>query len=125
MERLSSDQTVNTWFGYPEQKHHVHLSQALTLLGETQRAYAAQTRALELSKSPSVMTRALIAIDRATCLAHDGEREEAAHVAADAYGQLPASYRSGLTRARAQAVYRAVRDVSAAEQLQSVLETAA
>jgi hypothetical protein len=125
MERLAPEQAAKTWFGYPEQKHHVHLSQALTLLGETHRAYAEQTRALELSRSPSVMTRALIAIDRASCLASDGELEEAARVAAEAYGQLPASYRSGLTRARAQAVYQSVREAPSAEQLRGALAAAA
>jgi tetratricopeptide (TPR) repeat protein len=125
MERLSTEQSGNTWFGYPEQKHHVHLSQALTLLGETQRAYAEQTRALELSRSPSVMTRALIAIDRAACLASDGESEEAARVAAQAYGELPPSYRSGLTHSRTQALYQSVRTTPAAEQLRDVLSTAA
>jgi hypothetical protein len=125
MERLSSEQAANTWFGYPEQKHHVHLSQALTLLGETQRAYAEQGRALELSRSPSVMTRALIAIDRAICLASDGESEEAARVATEAYGELPSPYRSGLTRTRAQAVYQSVRNTPAAEQLREALGTIA
>jgi transcriptional regulator with XRE-family HTH domain len=125
MERLAPEQAANTWFGYPEQKHHVHLSQALTLLGETQRAYAEQDRALELSRSPSVMTRALIAIDRASCLASEGELEEAACVATEAYGQLPTSYRGGLTRARAQAVYQSVRRVPSAEQLRDALAAAA
>ncbi|MDT0342908.1 helix-turn-helix domain-containing protein [Streptomyces litchfieldiae] len=122
--RLSPDQRAHTWFGYPEQKHHVHLSQALTLLGETRRAYEQQERALALSKSPSVMTRALVAIDRASCLATDGEWDEAARVAAEAFGQLPPSYRKGLTHARAQTVYQSVRMVPAGEQLREVLQTA-
>lgn len=121
MEILPSDQSIDTWFGYPRQKHHVHLSQALTLLGETSRAYDQQQRALELSRRPSVMTRALISIDRATCLAHDGELPEAADVAAQAYGELPASYRSGLPRARAMSVYDRVRAVPEAERLRDAL----
>lgn len=104
--RLTPQQQADTWFGYPEQKHHVHMSQALTLLGETGRAYATQARALELSRAPSLMTRALIAIDEATCRAHDGDREQAAHIAAQAYAELPDSYRTGLTRTRALALYR-------------------
>ncbi|WP_059008679.1 hypothetical protein [Streptomyces specialis] len=121
MERLSDGQSADTWFGYPIQKHHVHLSQALTLLGETRRAYAHQERALELSRRPSVMTRALISIDRAACLAHDGELPEAADVAARAYGELPVSYRSGLTRARATAVHDRVRAVPEADRLRHAL----
>lgn len=108
VDRLTPQQGADTWFGYPTQKHHVHMSQALTLLGETNRAYATQERALELSRAPSLMTRALIAIDRASCRAHDGEREEAAHIAAQAYAELPVSYRNGLTRTRVVALYRSL-----------------
>ena len=90
----------------PGQKHRVHLSQTFTLLGETARAYAAQDQALRVSRAPSLMTRALVAIDRATCRAHDGEREEAAHIATQAYAALPTAYQGGLTRTRALALYR-------------------
>ncbi|MEO3978452.1 hypothetical protein [Streptomyces sp. CAU 1734] len=107
-ERLVPQQRTDTWFGYPLQKHFVHASQALTQLGETRRAYEAQERALELSRAPSLMTRALIAIDRASCRAHDGERAEAAHIAAEAYSSLPPGYRGGLTRTRAVAFYRSL-----------------
>jgi tetratricopeptide (TPR) repeat protein len=106
IERLSPQQRADTWFGYPTQKHHVHMSQALTLLGQTGRAYETQARALELSRAPSLMTRALIAIDRASCKVHDGEHAEAAHIAAQAYGNLPTPYRNGLTQTRALALYR-------------------
>ncbi|MFE9659408.1 hypothetical protein [Streptomyces sp. NPDC005955] len=106
VERLAPEQRADTWFGYPAQKHHVHLSQALTLLGETDRAYAIQRRALELSRTPSPMTRALIALDTATCRAQDGDREAAAHLATRAYSDLPTVYRTGLTRTRALALYR-------------------
>ncbi len=107
-ERLAPAATADTWFGYPEQKHHVHMSQALTLLGQTTRAYAAQDQALRLSRSPSLMTRALVAIDGAACRAHDGETEEAARIAAQTYSELPAAYRSGLTRTRALALYHSL-----------------
>jgi hypothetical protein len=108
MDQLLPEDQVDTWFGYPEQKHHVHLSQALTLLGETKRAAATQARVLELTHSPSLMTRALIAIDQAACLAHDGHPDEAARIATQAYGQLPASYRTGLTKSRAICLYRSL-----------------
>ncbi|MFD8544998.1 hypothetical protein [Streptomyces sp. NPDC059649] len=125
MDRLTPQQAADTWFGYPEQKHHVHLSQALTILGETARAYATQARALELSRSPSLMTRALISIDRATCLAHDGEPEEAARVAAQAFGELPTAYRTGLTRTRALTLYRSIQTSPGVGQLRDVLAVSA
>ncbi|MGW0731844.1 hypothetical protein [Streptomyces sp. NPDC002851] len=124
MDRLTPQQAADTWTGYPEQKHHVHLSQALTLLGETDRAHATQTRAMELSRSPSLMTRALITIDRASCLAHDGEPREAARIASQAYGELPSSYRSGLTRTRTLGLYRTLRGEPGADQLKDALDRA-
>ncbi|MEU5124644.1 hypothetical protein [Streptomyces mobaraensis] len=124
-ERLTPQQHADTWFGYPMQKHHVHMSQALTLLGETDRAYETQGRALELSRMPSHMTRALIAIDQAACRAHDGDRAEAAHIAAQAYGGLPASYQTGLTQTRALALYRTLpRDTPGRDQLAGALGVA-
>ncbi|WP_174857639.1 hypothetical protein [Streptomyces lydicus] len=56
-ERLDAAQGADTWFGYPLQKHHVHLSQAFTLMGRTREAHAEQEAALFLTRSPSVMTR--------------------------------------------------------------------
>ncbi|MEU7205529.1 hypothetical protein [Streptomyces sp. NPDC045470] len=54
------------------------------------------------------MTRALIADDTGTCRAHDGDREEAARIAAQAYAELPVAYRSGLTRTRALALHHSL-----------------
>lgn len=106
--RLGALQQADTWFGYPMQKHHVHMSQALTWLGETDRAYATQQEALKLTRTPSLMTRALIAIDTASCRARDGEHAEAVRVALEAYSDLPTSYRTGLTRSRAEALCQAL-----------------
>ncbi|MDT0309962.1 hypothetical protein RM780_23840 [Streptomyces sp. DSM 44917] len=119
--RLVGGERADTWFGYPEQKHHVHLSQAFTLLGETTRAFAEQERALALTGRPSVMTRALLALDRAACLARAGERAEAASVAGDAFAGLPPAYRDGLTRTRALTVYRSVHGAPGADCLREAL----
>ncbi|MFD5554996.1 hypothetical protein ACFWIA_14320 [Streptomyces sp. NPDC127068] len=125
-ERLAPEQRADTWFGYPAQKHHVHLSQALTLLGETDRAYETQRRALELSRTPSLMTRALIALDTATCKAQDGDREAAAHLATRTYTDLPTVYRTGLTRTRALALHRKLpTDTPGRTTLGETLETVA
>ena len=82
VERLDGHEAADTWFGYPAQKHFVHLSQAYTLLGDTESAYAAQDDALDLTDSPSVMTRALIAMDTAACLRLDGDPSSSAEMAA-------------------------------------------
>ncbi|WP_406501550.1 helix-turn-helix domain-containing protein [Streptomyces sp. NBC_01590] len=100
-EHLDGPDSDDTWNGYPPQKHHVHLSQAYTLLGDTTAAYAAQETALALTGSPSVMTRALLEMDTAACLRIDGDPGAAADAAADVFTRLPDSYRTGLVRSRA------------------------
>ncbi|MFF8789182.1 twin-arginine translocation signal domain-containing protein [Streptomyces sp. NPDC015125] len=100
LQRIDGDEIADTWFGYPGQKHHVHLSQAYTLLGDTKAAYRHQDAALALTRSPSVMTRALLALDTAACLRIDGDHREAATMAARVWDRLPAEHRSGLIRAR-------------------------
>ncbi|MER7952394.1 transcriptional regulator [Streptomyces sp. NPDC096079] len=105
-DRLDGQESADTWFGYPGQKHAVHLSQAYTLLGDTSAAYAAQEDALDLTLSPSVMTRALLAMDTAACLHVDGDPTAAAEMAAGVLDRLPGPYREGLIRSRAEALHR-------------------
>ncbi|WP_197085248.1 helix-turn-helix domain-containing protein [Saccharothrix sp. ST-888] len=107
-EHLNTVQAADTWFGYPLQKHHVHLSQAFTLMGRTREANAEQEAALALTKSPSVMARALLTMDAATCLSMDGDPATAADMAVGVWQQLPAAYRDGLVRSRAEALHRAL-----------------
>ncbi|WP_256177918.1 transcriptional regulator [Kitasatospora aureofaciens] len=105
-EQLDGAETADTWFGYPEQKHHVHLSQAYTLLGDSGPAYAAQDQALDLTDSPSVMARALLAMDTAACLRVDGDHAGAAEMAAGVWERLPNGYREGLIRSRAELLHK-------------------
>jgi hypothetical protein len=56
-ERLNALEEAESWFGYPAQKHFVHLSQAYTLIGDAEAACSAKDDALGLTASPSVMTR--------------------------------------------------------------------
>ncbi|MFD3997156.1 transcriptional regulator [Streptomyces sp. NPDC058583] len=104
VDRLDGEESADTWFGYPGQKHHVHLSQAHTLLGDTRAAFRHQDAGLALTRTPSVMTRALFALDEATCLRTDGDQQEAAARAAAVWERLPEAHRSGLVRSRATAL---------------------
>lgn len=104
MQKLDGEETADTWYGYPAQKHGVHLSQAQTLLGNTAAAYRHQEAALALTRSPSVMTRALLILDTAACLRTEGDHREAAAMAADVWDRLPTEHRSGLVRTRATAI---------------------
>ncbi|MGW1989469.1 hypothetical protein [Embleya sp. NPDC001921] len=107
-EDLDTAQSTDTWFGYPAQKHHVHLSQAFTLMGRTRQAYAEQQSALALTHTPSIMTRALVAIDTATCLSADGDPTAAADMAAHVWQELPKEFSEGLVRSRADILHQSL-----------------
>lgn len=104
VEQLDGIALADNWFGYPAQKHSVHPSQAYTLLGDSKSARAEQETALALTDSPSVMTRALIALDHAKCLRIDKDPQAAAEMATATWSSLPAGYRTGLVRTRAEAL---------------------
>ncbi|WP_184502890.1 hypothetical protein [Streptomyces botrytidirepellens] len=108
MERLDPGQHADTWFGHSEQKHHVHLSHALTALGDTRRAQESQAHALALSAPTSTLTRTLLTIDAAACLHQNGDTDQACRSAATAFAALPTAYRTGLTHTRALDLYRSI-----------------
>ncbi|MCT9011595.1 hypothetical protein [Streptomyces rhizosphaerihabitans] len=108
MNRLPEGEWSDTWLTYGEQKHHVHLSHALTTLGDTRRARESQQRALELSAPTSTMTRTLLHIDAAACSHHDGNSEEACRRTVAALTSLPDGYRTGLVHRRALDLYEAI-----------------
>ncbi|WP_202232988.1 transcriptional regulator [Actinacidiphila reveromycinica] len=110
--RLDGSQAADSWFGYPPQKHHVHLSQAFTLLGSTKDAYAEQDAAVALTRTPSVMTRALLDIDKATCLSVEGDTAHAAEEAAGVWEALPPAYRGGLIQERTVALCDTISDTA-------------
>ncbi|QDN84418.1 helix-turn-helix transcriptional regulator [Streptomyces sp. RLB3-6] len=108
MERLDAGARADTWLTHGEQKHHVHLSHALTALGDTRRARESQDRALELSAPTSTMTRSLLTIDAAACVHHDGDTEEACRRTVAVLDGLPEAYRAGLVHRRALDLYRSI-----------------
>ncbi|WP_174703939.1 hypothetical protein [Streptomyces viridosporus] len=108
MERLDADARADTWLTHGEQKHHVHLSHALTALGDTRRARESQQRALELSAPTSTMTRSLLAIDAAACARHDGDTQEACRRTVAVLSGLPDAYRTELVHRRALDLSRSI-----------------
>lgn len=54
------------------------------------------------------MTRPLMHIDAAACSHHDGDSEEACRRTVAALTGLPAGYRTGLVRHRAQDLYETI-----------------
>ncbi|MCX4473800.1 hypothetical protein OOK41_26430 [Micromonospora sp. NBC_01655] len=105
-EHLPAGERTDSWFGHCEQKHRVHLSHALTALGETTRARQNQAQALALSAPTSALTRTLIRLDAAMCDHRDGNSIDGCHAATLALIDLPARFRTDLTRKRALDLYR-------------------
>ncbi|MGW0431165.1 hypothetical protein ACWDV4_01245 [Micromonospora sp. NPDC003197] len=105
---LPEAERADTWFGFSEQKYHVHLSHALTALGETSRARESQAHALALSAPTSNLTRILLRLDAATCQHRDGDTIAACQAATAALIDVPARYRIGLTHSRAIDLYRSI-----------------
>lgn len=65
--------------GHCEQEHRVHLSHALTALGEITRTRQNQAQALALSAPTSALTRTLIRLDTAMCDHRDGNTIDGCH----------------------------------------------
>ncbi|MFF0626762.1 hypothetical protein [Streptomyces sp. NPDC004296] len=108
MNRLDASEHADTWFGHGERKHHVHLSHALTSLGETDRARESQQWALALSGATSSMSCTLLRIDAAACLHRDGDTEQACRTAVAALTALPPAYATGLIHERGMDLLRSI-----------------
>lgn len=107
--RLLAAETVDTWMGYPEQKHHVHRSQALTALADTTAARESQQAGLRLA-SAGGMTRPLLLLDGAMCVLRDGDPVGACEAAAEVLRAAPARFRDGLVLRRARELHGMVPD---------------
>ncbi|MEU1602710.1 hypothetical protein [Micromonospora matsumotoense] len=99
---------ADTWLGHGDQKHHVHLSHALTTLGDTTHARASQAQALALSAPTNTLTRALLHLDAASCHHHDGNTLDACHAATAALTAIPVTFHTGLVHSRATDLYHAI-----------------
>ncbi|MGH3941000.1 MAG: hypothetical protein ACRDTG_20645 [Pseudonocardiaceae bacterium] len=106
-ERLGTADTATNVLGFYE--HFLRFCQetALTSLGETEAALAAQDRALEFSTA-DVVDSALVRLDRATCLIRDGELTEGCRLAGQTLLDLPTESRIGVPLIRAREVIAVV-----------------
>ena len=95
-------------FGYTEAQLRFHEGNAFTHLHDTALAWPAQQRALELCPSGDYMDRTLILLDRADCLAHDGELDGALLCMTGALGNLSERQRQGIITARARTTLAAL-----------------
>ncbi len=95
-------------FAYDEAQLRFHESNALTHLGDTTAAWAAQDRALELVAPGDFMDRAFTQLDRAMCLAIDGDASGAATYTLDTVLGLSEPERQGIINGRARQIIAAL-----------------
>jgi hypothetical protein len=95
-------------FVYNEAQLRFHESNALTHLGDTRAAWLSQERALELVAPTDFMDRAFTRLDRAMCLATDGDASEASLYARDTLLDLSGAQRLGIIAGRARQIVAAI-----------------
>ena len=102
---LGVEGVTRSAFGYDEAQMRFHEGNAFTHLHRTDAAWQAQQRALELYPASDYMDRALIWLDRASCLAHDGDVPAAMAQATGALAGLTGHQRNGLITLRGQEIF--------------------
>jgi tetratricopeptide (TPR) repeat protein len=99
---LDGESVTRSAFGYDEAQLRFHEGNALTHLGQTERAWIAQQRALELYPESDTLDRTLVHLDRAMSLIQSGDVNEGAAYALDKLLKLAPGQRSDLILARAR-----------------------
>jgi tetratricopeptide (TPR) repeat protein len=91
LQALDPGSVMASAFGYAESQFRFHQSSAYTRLGDTRAALAAQERALAICPADDFTDRALTRLDRAACLAHDGDPTAAVAYATETLTRLTAT----------------------------------
>lgn len=94
--QLDDGATISSAFAYNEAQLHFHLGNALTHLHDTEGARREQERALHLYPASDFLDRTLTSLDRAYCLAHDGDTKEAVSYATQALTGLTGQQCNGM-----------------------------
>lgn len=105
---LESSDMVPSALGYTEAQLRFHEGNTYTHLHDTRAAWTAQKRALELAPDGDYTDRTLTHLDRATCLAHDGDSRNAVAYAAEILSSLTEEQRRGIITSRAQEIVLAL-----------------
>lgn len=125
LDQLPPADVNATALGYSESQLRFHEGNALTHLGDTAGAWAAQRRALELCPPRDYMDRALTRLDRTLCLVRDGDTAGAMAYAVETFAALTEPQRAGLISQRGRAVLGAIpadqRALPAARDLREIL----
>jgi transcriptional regulator with XRE-family HTH domain len=108
LANLDAESLTESAFGYNEAQLRFHEGNALTHLQTTDPAWRAQQRALELYPASDYLDRALVRLDRASCLAYDGDASGAMAAASAALAPLAGEQRQGMLAARGHEVLQAL-----------------
>lgn len=108
LSKLDGFDLAPSAFGYNEAQLRFHEGNTYTHLRDTGAAWKAQQRALGLIPQNDYTDRTLTNLDRAVCLAHDGDGREAASHASIALSGLADEQRRGIILARGRDVIRAI-----------------
>lgn len=115
-------------FGYDEGQLMFHQGNAYTHLGDTQAAWVAQSRALELCGPADYMDRSFTRLDRAACLIGDGDVADGLAYALETMNALNDHQRAGIIALRGRQLLEGLlpaqrRTLPAASELQDRLMT--
>lgn len=100
--RLPEEDRQASALGYDEAQLRFHSGSAWTLLHDTERAWGEQQQALALYPQDQRTDRSLVMLDRAACLAYDGDPATGAAMASETVLMLPVEHRTPLIIYRAR-----------------------
>src|SRR5260370_2981205 len=95
-------------FGYTESQLRFHEGSAYTRLRDSRHALKAQERALQICPPGNYTDWAMTRLDRADCLAHDGDAPAAVACAAQTLASLTGQQRQGIITPRRREIPRAI-----------------
>jgi tetratricopeptide (TPR) repeat protein len=106
--RLPGSDLTPSAFGYAESQLRFHAGDALTRLGDTTSARPVLERALELCPPEDYTDWAMIRLNRAACLAAEGDTDAALGYAAETLAALDGPKRQGIITGRARELLAAL-----------------
>jgi hypothetical protein len=108
LSQLDGDSLVPSAFGYNETQLRFHEGNAYTHLRDVKAALRAQERALELCAPGDYTDWAMTRLDRAMCLAYEGDASEALTYSTETLTSLTEPQREGIIALRGYEVLDAL-----------------
>ena len=108
LSMLDADSVRVSAFGYTEAQLRFHQENSYTQLGLTGLAWQAQDRALEVCQLQDYTDWALVRLDRAACLAHDGDPGSGISYAAETLARLRTEQSTGIIALRGRQLVQAL-----------------